>query len=116
MKRYYGILIAYDLYRKTWSTCMRRERCAHLDDMHKAVDAIFLFVGDITFETFISVDLIQSAVERKFETRGEALRQASVLFPGSMDSTPDLREVISQRNRIAHGYFSINPRILWNAI
>jgi uncharacterized protein with HEPN domain len=95
---------------------MRRERCAYLFDMLNAVDAIHLFVAGLNFESFAEVDLFRSAVERKFEIIGEALTQASTLFPGSIDSIPDLREAINQRNRIAHGYFTVNPRILWNSI
>ncbi|MDQ2926420.1 MAG: DUF86 domain-containing protein [Acidobacteriota bacterium] len=95
---------------------MRRDRCAYLRDMFEAADSIFLFVAGLSFDSFESVDLIQSAVERKFEIIGEAIRQASRFFPGSMDSIPDLREVVGQRNHIAHGYFEVNPRILWNSI
>ena len=95
---------------------MRRERCAYLHDMVEAAEAIFLFVGGLSFDTFESVDLIRSAVERKFEIIGEALQQGATLFPGSMDSIPDLREIINQRNRIAHGYFAVNPQILWDSI
>ncbi len=95
---------------------MRRDRCAYLHDMFEAAESIFLFVADLNFETFESVDVVKSAVERKFEIIGEALRQASHQFPGSLDSIPDLRAVIDQRNYIAHGYFEVNPRILWNSI
>jgi len=95
---------------------MRRERCAYLHDLLDATESIFLFVVGVSFETFESVDIIRSAVERKFEIVGEALQQVSRLFPGSVDSIPDLREVINQRNRIAHGYFEVNPRILWDSI
>ena len=95
---------------------MRRDRCAYLHDIFEAADAISLFTAGLSFESFERVDLVRSAVERKFEIIGEALRQASRAFPGSMNTIPDLREAISQRNQIAHGYFEVNPLILWNSI
>jgi uncharacterized protein with HEPN domain len=95
---------------------MQRDLCAYLQDMLDAVDAIYSFSDGLSFDTFESVDLIKSAVERKFEIIGEALRQASGLYPGAVDSIPLLREVIAQRNRIAHGYFQVDALILWSSI
>ncbi len=95
---------------------MRRERCAYLHDMLDASESIFLFVAGLSFDSFVGVDVVRSAVERKFEIIGEALQQCSTLFPGSVDSIPNLREIVNQRNRIAHGYFTVNPLILWNSI
>jgi uncharacterized protein with HEPN domain len=94
---------------------MQRDLCAYLQDMLDATDAIFTFSDGLSFDTFENVDIVKSAVERKFEIIGEALRQASGLYPGTMDSIPLLREVIAQRNRIAHGYFQVDALILWSS-
>jgi len=95
---------------------MQRDLCAYLQDILDAADSIQLFVGGLSFETFDQVDLILSAVERKFEIIGEALNQASKYFPASVDSVPELKGIIGQRNRIAHGYFAVDPIILWKSI
>jgi uncharacterized protein with HEPN domain len=95
---------------------MQRNLCAYLQDVLGAAAAIDTFTKDISCEAFESDDLVRSAVERKFEIIGEALRQASQYFPGSVDSVPDLKDAVGQRNRIAHGYFDVDAKVLWNTI
>jgi uncharacterized protein with HEPN domain len=95
---------------------MRRELCAYLQDVLDAASAIQTFTSGLAYEAFESADLVRSAVERKFEIIGEALRQASQYFPGSVDSVPDLKDAVSQRNRIAHVYFDVDAKVLWNTI
>jgi uncharacterized protein with HEPN domain len=85
---------------------MQRSLCAYLQDILDAAQAIHEFSDGMQMESFGADDLVRSAVERKFEIIGEALRQASQFFPGSIDSVPDLRDAVNQRNRIAHGISS----------
>ncbi len=93
---------------------MQRSLCAYLQDILDAAQAIHRFSEGMAFESFEATDLIRSAVERKFEIIGEALRQASQFFPGSVDSVPDLKDAVNQRHRIAHGYFDVDPGVLWS--
>ncbi|MGA7158971.1 MAG: DUF86 domain-containing protein [Acidobacteriaceae bacterium] len=95
---------------------MQRDLCAYLQDVLDAGEAIQRFTSGITYEAFEADDLVRSAVERKFEIIGEALRQASDCFPGSVDSVPDLRDAVGQRNRIAHGYFAVDAKVLWDTL
>jgi uncharacterized protein with HEPN domain len=92
---------------------MQRSLCAYLQDVLDAAQAIHDFSDGLEMHSFGASDLFRSAVERKFEVIGEALRQASQFFPGSVDSVPDLKDAVNQRNRIAHGYFDIDPGVLW---
>lgn len=80
------------------------------------VDNIDRFVGGLMFESYESSILLQSAVERQFEIIGEAMKQAEALYPGSLVSLPKVRLAIGLRDRLAHGYFSIDPIVPWNAI
>ncbi len=95
---------------------MQRKLCAYLQDVLNAAASIHVFTSGLPYEAFESADLVRSAVERKFEIIGEALRQASQYFPGSVDSVPDLKDAVSQRNRIAHGYFDVDAKVLWDTI
>ena len=95
---------------------MQRKLCAYLQDVLDAAASIRTFTQGLPYEAFESTDLVRSAVERKFEIIGEALRQASLYFPGSVDSVPDLKDAINQRNRIAHGYFDVDSKVLWDTI
>jgi uncharacterized protein with HEPN domain len=95
---------------------MQRDLCSYLWDIATAAEFIATFTAGLTFEDYRYRDLEQAAVERKFEIIGEALKQAARHFPGSVDSIPDLSEVVGQRDRIAHGYFAVDQKILWNTI
>ncbi len=95
---------------------MRRNLCAYLHDMLEASQAIQHFVEGFDAHTFDSDDLTRSAVERKFEIIGEALRQATQFHPGSIESIAGLRAAIGQRNQLIHGYFDVDSLIVWNSI
>ena len=95
---------------------MRRDLCAYLQDVLDAADAITLFTSGIRFENFASLDLTLSGVKYKFEVIGEGLKQASRYFPAELDAVPEAKAAIQLRDRIAHAYFSIDPRVLWDTI
>jgi uncharacterized protein with HEPN domain len=44
------------------------------------------------------------------------LKQASQYVPASLESVSEAKSAIQLRDRIAHGYFSIDPRVLWATI
>ena len=60
--------------------------------------------------------MLRSAVERQFEILGEALNLASELNPDIRASLPDLSRIVGMRNRIIHGYDSVDDEIVWDAI
>jgi uncharacterized protein with HEPN domain len=95
---------------------MQRDLCAYLHDVLAAADAISNFVADLNYDAFGSADLLQSGVKHKLEIIGEALKQASRYFPGSLDSVTEAKFAIGLRDRIAHGYFSVDPQIIWDTI
>ncbi len=49
-------------------------------------------------------EVVHSAVERKFEIIGEALSQLSKLDLGLAQRIPNVRDIISFRNVLIHGY------------
>jgi uncharacterized protein with HEPN domain len=52
---------------------MRREALKRLHDAFEAIEAIQRFIENCTLDHYLENELIQSAVERKFEIIGEAL-------------------------------------------
>ena len=52
---------------------MRREALKRLHDALEAIEAIQRFIENCTLDHYLENELIQSAVERKFEIIGEAL-------------------------------------------
>ena len=59
--------------------------------------------------------VLTAALERFVELTGEA---ASRLSRETRDSIPHIqwREIIALRNRLVHGYFTVDLDILWNII
>ena len=95
---------------------MRRDLCAYLQDVLDAAESILIFTDGISYETFESLDLTLSGVKYKLEVIGEGLKQASRYFPSLLDSVSEAKFAIQLRDRIAHGYFSIDPQVLWATI
>lgn len=58
----------------------------------------------ISFDQFVSDDILQAAVERKLEVVGEALARAKRMSPALAEEVPDLHRIIGLRNVLAHGY------------
>lgn len=61
-------------------------------------------------------ELLRSGVERKFEIIGEALNRVSRDNPTLLDKIREHRNIVSFRNTLAHGYDSIDNRIVWGII
>jgi uncharacterized protein with HEPN domain len=58
-------------------------------------------------------ELVHSAVERKFEIIGEALRQLARLDPAMASRIPDMRDIIAFRNVLIHGYAVVEHNQVW---
>lgn len=85
----------------------------YLTDAQMAAAAISEFLEGVTQEDFMSNPILLAAVERKFEILGEALNFASIEKEGLELDIPDLPKIIELRNRIIHGYDSIDHKMLW---
>lgn len=95
---------------------MRTEALKRLFDALTAIESIQRFIANSTLDQYLDSELIQSAVERKFEITGEALKRASEADPHVLNAIPDLRRIVGTRNRIIHVYEAVDQLILWDAI
>lgn len=95
---------------------MENKISKYLSDIRDAVSAILKFVEGKTYEDYREDDLLISGVERKFEIIGEALNRIKRSSPQVLDKIHDHRSIISFRNILAHGYDSIDLRIVWDII
>ena len=95
---------------------MNIEQKKRLHDAIEACSAIRGFTKGIKFEDYAASLLIRSAVERQIEILGEALNQASSKDAALEKSIPELRCIIGMRNRIIHGYDSVDDEIVWDAV
>ena len=88
----------------------------HLYDVREAARAIARFVHGKAFEDYQQEELLRSGVERKFEIIGEALNRLGQEAPDILDQFREYRGIISFRNHLAHGYDTIDDRIVWSII
>jgi uncharacterized protein with HEPN domain len=87
-----------------------RPYLAHIADAIAAIDT-YVAGGR---ETFLRERLIQDAVVRNFEIIGEAAGRLSLTL--REDSTVPWARVIAFRNRLIHGYWSIDLHLVWDVI
>jgi uncharacterized protein with HEPN domain len=88
----------------------------YLYDMREAALAISRFVRGKTFDDYEQDELLRSGVERKFEIIGEALNRICRVEPTALDKIREYRNIVSFRNILAHGYDSIDNRIVWGIV
>ena len=87
-----------------------------LYDVGASAEAILKFTSDLSFDAYCENDLVRSAVERKFEVIGEALRRIRDEDPDSFSNIEYGREIVGMRNRLIHGYDSVDEEIVWETI
>lgn len=74
------------------------------------------FTAGMTFEIYQADRKTQAAVERKFEIIGEALNRMYSADEKLLERIRDYRSIISFRNILAHGYDSVEDRVVWGII
>ena len=81
----------------------------------EAIDRIAEYTAGLSPEVFLCSTLIQDAVVRNFEIIGEAARNIEREAPEIAAARPDIPWSImaAMRNRLAHGYFSVDFESIW---
>ena len=93
---------------------MTSETKQRLTNVLNACRSIETFITGKDFAKFQSDDMLQSAVERKLEIIGEAFVKLEICDPELSQKFPDLRKIVGLRNRIIHGYDSVDDEIIWD--
>jgi len=64
-----------------------------------------------------SVDrFFRRAVEREFEIIGEALKRINQIDPPTATRISELRRTVDFRNRIIHGYDTVDDGVVWGIV
>lgn len=85
-------------------------------DARRAAERITRFTAGRSFDDYLDDDMLRAAVERQFEIIGEALAGLQRVDAAAAAQVPDLRQIISFRNVLIHGYATVNDRIVWDAV
>lgn len=94
---------------------MDNEIQKYLFDIHDCIVRIENFIGNPKiFQKYFENIMLQQAVERNFEIMGEAMNSILKLNPEIPIS--NARKIVDTRNKIIHGYDSIEPENIWNIV
>ena len=69
-----------------------------------------------TFTEYEANRQLRRAVEREFEIIGEALHRLSRVDPDTANSINQLSRIVGFRNRIIHGYDTVDDATVWGII
>ncbi|MHB8089662.1 MAG: HepT-like ribonuclease domain-containing protein [Anaerolineaceae bacterium] len=92
-----------------------RDHNLYISDIKEAIEKIQKYVAKYDFESFIADSKTQDSVLHNLLIAGEAANK----IPDSVrERYPDIdwRGMIGMRNIIVHGYFTVNPEIIWKTV
>ncbi|MBX3012804.1 MAG: DUF86 domain-containing protein [Caldilineaceae bacterium] len=95
---------------------MNNQTRKRLFDARQACLAIEQFTRNADFDEYMANAMMRSAVERQLEIIGEALNLAFHDNPSLVENIPDIRQIIAMRNRIIHGYDSVDDMLVWDVV
>ena len=95
---------------------MRNEARKRLLDVAEACAAISEFTAGKGFAAYEGDRMLRSAVERQFEIIGEALGKAADTDASLAQLIPELPRIVALRNRLIHGYDSVDNEIVWDIV
>lgn len=87
----------------------------YLFDIKMCIDNIEKYIGTPqVYENYADNDMLQDAVERNLEIIGEAVN--NLLKIDSAIALSNARRIVDTRNKIIHGYDTIEPVNIWAII
>jgi uncharacterized protein with HEPN domain len=91
----------------------KRDDVVLLRDILDAINQIESYLVEVSFGVFCETPLLQDGVMHRLEIIGEASRNFSDAF---LEQYPDIswQDIIGMRNRIAHAYFAVDLRAVWD--
>lgn len=95
---------------------MQPDARKYLLDALNACEAITEFTQQNSLDDYSANLLLRSAVERQFEIMGEAFSKLDNIEPEYRHLYPEMGKIIGMRNRIIHGYDSVDDAIVWDAV
>lgn len=90
----------------------------YLKHILAAIQRIRRYTQGMTESAFLENEQVQDAVLRNIEIIGEAARNIERSYPefAAQHSEVPWEDVYLMRNRISHGYFSVDLEIVWMTV
>ena len=93
----------------------KRSLSLYTKDILESIEKIEEFIEGMDFDKFQSDDKTSSAVIRKLEIIGEAVKQLPDEIRDSYKKIP-WKEMAGMRDKLIHWYFGVDYEIVWNVI
>lgn len=88
----------------------------HLLDAVDAAESVLEFMGTADLAQYSASRMLRSAVERQLMVLGEAARRALDAEPALRERLPDLAFAVGLRNRLVHGYDTVDDEIVHDTV
>jgi uncharacterized protein with HEPN domain len=92
-----------------------RDYSLYLKDILAAIESIEYFIAGMGLETFQDDDKTNSAVMRKLEIIGEAVKQVPDDVRQQHAQIP-WKEMAGMRDKLIHFYFGVDYHLVWKTI
>ena len=94
---------------------MKREFVLYLDDILSCISDVEEFSKGLTREKFLNDELRQSAIIRKIEIMGEAVKNIPLEIRSKYPSV-EWKQIAATRDILIHAYPGIKSDWIWNII
>ena len=92
-----------------------RDYSLYLKDILAAIESIEGFIAGMDLDTFQDDDKTNSAVMRKLEIIGEAVKQIPDEIRQEYSQVP-WKEMAGMRDKLIHFYFGVDYHLVWKTI
>ena len=94
---------------------MSRDYNLYLEDILESCQRIVSYTAGMSYDSFVTNNMVYDAVLRNIEIIGEAVKQVPKNIRDQY-SEVDWRRIAGMRDIVAHHYFSINDEIVWDIV
>ena len=94
---------------------MPRDYKLYLEDIIESIEKIQEYIAAMRFDQFSADRKTQDAVVRNLEVIGEAARNLPDEIKNNIADI-EWKKITSLRNLLAHEYFGINQKIIWDIV
>lgn len=92
-----------------------RDHALFITDILQAIERIESFISGMDYDAFVEDDKTLSAVVRKLEIIGEAVKQLPISFTEQHTTIP-WKQIAGMRDKLIHFYFGVDPLLVWQTV